>query len=114
MLQGKPLNNFVTLQGKIRIIVDNEIKSTHDGNLIEWRHKKNLRVKIERNTTSINDSSLEKSDSIREIVLSLRARDEGVTKENKPFLHLFYYRDDKTENKEIKKHVLKLRQDVMR
>ena len=50
---------------------------------------------------------------MREIVLSLRTRDEGVTKKNEPFLHLFYYRDDKTENKEIKEHVLKLRQDIM-
>lgn len=107
MLQGKPLNNFVTLEGKIRIIIDNKIESTRKGNLIEWRHKKFLRVK-----TNIHDQQLSKSTPTKEKVLLLKARDEGVTKNHTPFLHLFYYQDEKLTDKEIKKQVLHIRQQI--
>ncbi|MGH1520823.1 MAG: hypothetical protein ACRBB2_00355 [Nitrosopumilus sp.] len=106
MLQGNPLNNFVTLEGKIRIIIDNKIESIHEGNLIEWRHKKFLRVK-----TNIHNKS-STSRPTKEKVLSLKARDEGVTKNHEPFLHLFYYQDEKFTDKEIKKQVLHIRQQI--
>ena len=107
MLQGKPLNNFVTLEGKIRIIIDNKIESTHKGNLIEWRHKNFLRVK-----TNIHDQSSSNLTSTKEKVLSLKARDEGVTKNHEPFLHLFYYQDEKPTDKEVKKQILSIRQQI--
>ena len=106
MLQGKPLNNFVTLEGKIRIIIDNKIKSTHKGNLIEWRHKKFLRIKNTNNQLS------SKPTARKQKILSLKARDEGVTKNHEPFLHLFYYQDEKPTDKEVKKQVLNIRQQI--
>ena len=107
MLQGKPLNNFVTLEGKIRIIIDNKIESTRKGNLIEWKHKKFLRIK-----TNIDDQLSSKSTSTKEKILSLKARDEGVTKNHEPFLHLFYYQDDRPSDKEVKKQILNIRQQI--
>ena len=107
MLQGKPLNNFVTLEGKIRIIIDNKIESINKGNLIEWRHKKFLRIK-----TNTDDQSSSKRVSTKEKVLSLKARDEGVTKNNEPFLHLFYYQDEKPTDEEVKKQILSIREEI--
>ena len=113
MLQGKPLNNFVTLQGTIRIIIDEKIFSVNKGNLMEWRHKDRLKVTINPDTTKVRDSFELEHTKSKEIILALKARDEGVTKENEPYLHLFYYYYDRPTDKEVHEQVLKQRLSVL-
>ena len=86
MLEGKPLNNFVTLQGTVRIIIDGKLYSTHKGNLMEWRHKDRLKVRNASNTFEIKNSTEPESVQHKEVILSLKARDEG----NVCSCHCFY------------------------
>ena len=109
MLEGKPLNNFVTLQGTVRIIIDGKIYSTHKGNLMEWRHKDRLKVRNTSNTFEIKNSTEPESVQHKEVVLSLKGRDEGTTKNHEPYLHLFYYQYDRPTDKEVREQILKLR-----
>jgi len=113
MLQGKPLNNFVTLQGTIRIIIDGKIFSVNKGNLMEWRHKDCLKITIKPDTTKVRDSFEPEPAKSKEITLALKARDEGVTKENEPYLHLFYYYYDRPTDKEVREQVLKQRSSIL-
>jgi len=111
MLYGKPLNNFVTLEG--RIIIDGKIHSTHEGNLMEWRHKEQLIVAILPNLTKIQDSVELEPVKSKNVMLSLKARDEGVTKNNEPYLHLFYYQNHRPTDKEVHEQILKLRLSIL-
>lgn len=113
MLQGKPLNNFVTLQGTIRIIIDGKIFSADKGDLMEWRHKDRLKVTINPDTAKVKDSFELGPTKSKEITLALKARDEGMTKENEPYLHLFYYYYDRPIDKEVREQVLKQRLSVL-
>ena len=109
MLEGKPLNTFVTLQGTVRIMIDGKIFSADKGDLIEWRHKDRLRVIISSDVSKVRGSSESGPTESKEITLALKARDEGVTKENEPYLHLFYYYNDRPTDKEVREQVLKQR-----
>ena len=112
MLEGKPLNNFVTLQGTVRIIIDGKIYSTHKGNLMEWRHKDRLKVRNASNTFEIKNSTEPESVQHKEVILSLKGRDEGTTKNHEPYLHLFYYQYDRPTDKEVREQILELRSSI--
>ena len=72
---------------------------------MEWRHKDRLRVKIK---ASASDSGIS-----QEVILALKARDEGVTKCNEPYLHLFYYQFERPTDKQVCNQVLKLKQSIL-